>query len=683
MIPILMLCNLLLACSSSNEYTPDTDTEDQVSPEITSEQAIALTAGAVATYEVDNENPTITIYGKNSIFGVCMKSVATGHFMAKATANVGENFGLALVKAKNGRPDYNNYTSVSVCNESGILLARVIDRQEGVDSVLDNTGEISSDSDKEFRYTVALNGNYFSVPFTSANGKVQIMRNDISGFFHFYIGVSKVINGVEYENWIELAQSKDWNDSSTEFFVCPIARTTTNSSATVEFQQVSIENIPESDIEDNSFGVVHRDYTWAGFQGDAAVVSFDPKYNSATSQGRKFVFWSEMNYVPAWHLSNEMLYCYEFAETWADNINGCFEPMSDRLLAYSKINIEEDNSVRKVVKWEYTLINPDYKAPYSSGEAPDVVEYYTFYPDGVGVRRIEYIQKSNDKYRYHELSEPMVIAGSSSIPSDHIKEPAMTVTNLSGGKFEIHPAKPDNLVSTVQEWSEQIYCARLNSAPDPFCVFSYTEQREEVSPLPICNDFSWHAATYQMSHWPVDKQKYLRVPWDDYDKSYATWPSQVSHSSLIGIEAKGDTSWSNCYQTTDDGYKYRVYLMLLGVVTDDDIQSVDGFTRSWLYGQITNLQGATLDSDVGYSQRELGLEATATQISFNYKVDGEAINPVFRIDSWMGGQQVEITLDGQGLSANSDYVASIIEGSMVIWFNRTFNSVDTNAITLN
>ena len=161
-----------------------------------------------------------------------------------------------------------------------------------------------------------------------------------------------------------------------------------------------------------------------------------------------------------------------------------------------------------MVKYHYALVNPDYKAPYPDGIYPEVDEYYTFYADGVGVRRIEYIQKQAGQayYRYHELSEPMVISGSSSIPSDHVKQPAFSISNLSGNRYDLYPAKPfDEVNQNVKNWKEQIYTAHLNNAPDAFSVFSYTPERPEVSPLPIENDLTWHDINYQMSHWPVDK----------------------------------------------------------------------------------------------------------------------------------------------------------------------------------
>ena len=38
-----------------------------------------------------------------------------------------------------------------------------------------------------------------------------------------------------------------------------------------------------------------------------------------------------MNYIPAWHINNQLLYTYEFVETGLAGSNVCYEPMSDRL----------------------------------------------------------------------------------------------------------------------------------------------------------------------------------------------------------------------------------------------------------------------------------------------------------------------------------------------------------------
>lgn len=124
------------------------------------------------------------------------------------------------------------------------------------------------------------------------------------------------------------------------------------------------------------------------------------------------------------------------------------------------------------------------------------------------------------------------------------------------------------------------------------CCVSYSPNRPEVSPLPIENDLTWHDTDYQMSHWPVDKQPYLSARYGDYDKSNATWKSNISHSSLIGVEAKGGLDWNSHYQLRDNGDKYRVYLMLLGINERNKEQNIHAYTRTWLHhGNFLNLMG--------------------------------------------------------------------------------------------
>lgn len=676
---ILATCLLssLIACTIDDPYMPVNPEDKPDVPVITEYQPIALTIGANGEFNATESSVKIGLTGKNSTYGVCLPKIAQGHFIAEVTADKTTNFGVAVVQEKNGKPDFSNYTSVSVCIESGMPTVRVLDRQNGIDNVLDNTKKISK-NDYSFRYSIPLNGNYFSVPFTSSTGKARIIRNKISGFFHFYVSVGKEINGEFHENWIELAQSKDWAGEGQNYFICPIVRNANEASTEVTYSDIHLDEfVPEDAEPSQEFDVAQRSFTWAGFPGDATVVSFNPKHCPAAAQNRKFVFWSEANFVPAWHMNNELLYCYEFAETWSDLNKGCFEPMSDRLLAYAKVDILEDNKVRKVIKYHYALVNPDYKAPYPDGMYPEVDEYYTFYADGVGVRRIEYIQKQAGQayYRYHELSEPMVISGSSSIPSEHVKQPAFSISNLSGNRYDLYPAKPfDEVNQNVKNWKEQIYTVHLNNAPDAFSVFSYTPERPEVSPLPLENDLTWHDINYQMSHWPVDKQPYLNARNGDYDKSSATWPSQVSHSSLIGVEAKGDISWNSAYQVNADGNKYRAYLMLLGINQPDAVSDIDAYTRGWLYlGNLTNLSGVSFDAGVtGYSKREMVLTKTGTgSCKFTYNPTGTIKNPVFRIDNWTGSGNVTVKVDGKALVFDDDFLSDKIGDSLVVWLKKT------------
>lgn len=673
---VLALClsAMLASCGKEVPYHPAPAPDDDV--QIEELQPIVLSGTAAGSYEYSDGTLKMTSKGQGSIYGVCLDKVCSGHFIAEAESDSDRNFGLAIVREENGRPDYDNYVAVTVCLEDGTPVIRARDRQNGKDNVLDNTGAIP-ESDMEFRYAIPLDGRYFSVPFRNSTGKVRIIRNSISGFFHLYVGVGKEIDGRFCEDWIETAQIKDWNGADTDFFICPVIRLETDKEDETVFSDIWFEEFGTgSGVPTvNGFAAEETsDLVWAGFPGDGVVVSFDERFCPASAGGRKFIFWSESNYVPAWLMSNELLYCYEFCETWSDNVKGCFEPMSDRLLAYADVEVTEDNDVRKTVRYSYALVNPDYAAPYPDGSFPEVVEWYTFYPDGVGVRRMDYIQNGTPNGRYHELSEPMVISGSSSVPEDHFKSPAFVISNLSGARYDLYPDKSafDAVNANVPTWDEQIYRVRLNSAPDAFSVFSDPGKYPGSEALPVSLDLSWHDITYQMSHFPVDKQPYLLARYGDYDKSNATWPSQVSHSSLIGVEAKEGCDWTSDYLVDDEGRKYRAYLMLFGIAEADDSGSVDAHVRSWLScGSLDNLSGVTVPEDVtGYDKREIVLRSTGdASCGFRFVPAGTVRNPVFRISGWTGGDVASLYCNDRELVAFSDYICDIVDGNLVIWMN--------------
>ena len=305
---ILAACLLssLIACTLDDPYMPVNPEEKPAPPVVTEYQPIALTIGANGRFDVSGSSVKIGLNGKNSTYGVCLPQIAQGHFIAEVTADKTTNFGLAIVREKNGKPDFNNYTSVSVCTESGVSTVRVLDRQDGIDNVLDNTKKINK-NDYSFRYSIPLNNSYFSVPFTASTGKARIIRNKISGFFHFYVSVGKEIDGKFHENWIELAQSKDWGGQGQNYFICPIVRNGNENSTEVNFSDIRFEEFSAEDVVESSpeFDVKQRNFTWAGFPGDATVISFNPKHCPAAAQNRQFVFWSEANFVPAWHMNNE------------------------------------------------------------------------------------------------------------------------------------------------------------------------------------------------------------------------------------------------------------------------------------------------------------------------------------------------------------------------------------------
>ena len=112
---ILAACLLssLIACTLDDPYMPVNPEEKPAPPVVTEYQPIALTIGANGRFDVSGSSVKIGLNGKNSTYGVCLPQIAQGHFIAEVTADKTTNFGLAIVREKNGKPDFNNYTSVT------------------------------------------------------------------------------------------------------------------------------------------------------------------------------------------------------------------------------------------------------------------------------------------------------------------------------------------------------------------------------------------------------------------------------------------------------------------------------------------------------------------------------------------------------------------------------------------
>jgi len=275
----------------------------------------------------------------------------SGHFEVIVDFEQEQGVALALLKEKNGLPSTRDYSIIAIEeNSDGILEVKLTDRQQGRKDILDLTNQ----ADKS-RYYHLLDGKKFSVPFNQTARKLRILRHDNEQFLHFYYAVEKEVNGKIFQDWIELAPSREWGIFTNKYFVGLFSV-----NGKVNFNKIKVNQLPLTDQEDTNtgFAIKERPYTWSGYTDTALVVTFGDAFKLAEDD-RKFVFWRLANNVPAWHLNNGALFSYGFLETWGGGNPGCHEPMSDRLLCYSDLEILEDNAVRKVVKWSYELINPD------------------------------------------------------------------------------------------------------------------------------------------------------------------------------------------------------------------------------------------------------------------------------------------------------------------------------------
>jgi len=625
-------------------------------------------SGTAGSFSISGGVLTATA-NRSSEYGVYNSTALSGHFYAEVNFSADNYVGLALIKKNGSTPDLNNYTMICVNTVASQSVISIQDKQNGTANALDNTHYAATS-----RYSHTLTGTTYSVPFTSTDKKIRIFRHQGEQFFHFFYSVRKTVDGVEKTDWIELAPSKEWGASGDQFYLALIAR-----KGQAVFDNAYCMTKPLADQSDatTGFAATTREYNFSGYFGSALVITFGSQFPFA-ADGRKFVFPALNNYVPAWHYSNSLQYSYEFVETWGGGSSGCHEPMSDRLLRYSFVELVEDNAVRKVVHWHYALMDPDYKTPDDGlgTQIPEVEEIYTFYPDGTVVRTIRYTPKLDTSFRnWHELSELIVISGENTWPSEHIDNPALSIWDLSSTAQNFYPQGSTNYSNSSALGATALITHFKDNnftAPDAFNAFSDDPAITSATYGGNQIDYaiSWHSVDYAMCHWPVNKEPYFT----DAFKNVSNWSQQVDHVGIAGIEVYGGTDWGSNYKTNaTTGRKYREWVSLMGLNAKGSQTTVKDKTYAWLYPGTIVMNNA-LSTYTGYKHDSKLYTFSATQADpftqFTLTPQYTITNAAFRCDNW-GTTLNHVKVNG---AVVSNYTYAIVGGSLLVWYNGIINA---------
>ncbi|MDA0326699.1 MAG: hypothetical protein O3C47_05920 [Bacteroidetes bacterium] len=619
----------------------------------------------INTNAIFNENQ-IRITSPEGMSGVYYKYPITRHFEVECGFEQDDNTILALFHDDGaGKPDINNFSAIGVENIDDTIYVYAIDCQNGIDNVFDNTSKV----DKE-NYRHKLSGKEYSIPFDKTSKKFRLSYDELSSFTHFFYSVQKEFEGEIKDSWMELFPSPPWNTDNQKFYVGLLSKNGTATFKDVKMERTALED--ESDIK-TGFAVTKRNFVWSGNRGDAYVVTFGDEF-AHCSKDYKFVFWEKMNDIPAWYLDNQLLFSYEFCETWEGGYPGCYEPMSDRFLAFSKVKILEDNDVRKVISWNYQLRNPDYHYPYDwmGGETPKAEELYYIYPDGYIVREIKFFQKLDTEFRnWNEVTEFILIAGTQTYPSDHVKYPALTISNMgSVSKQFLFDKKQHPQSFNSDDWDAYVISAHFLNHPDVFGSFIQEHQKGKE----LLFEVSWHTTNYKFAHWPVNRIHYK----SDFS-TQLPWKGVVSHTSLVGGGSRSNKEWSENYQTDDDGRKFRQWQALLGIVNND--VTADEMTNSW--GNVATIDNVSSDDEfVTYQKAErtyIFKDNGDNQLSFELLPEKNLINPVIKIEDFKGqSDNINVFINGDKVHFKTVKLAS---STLLIWCEASLLSL--TQITIN
>jgi hypothetical protein len=280
----------------------------------------------------------------------------------------------------------------------------------------------------------------------------------------------------------------------------------------------------------------------------------------------RVVFWRGTRYSPAWVMENGQWMADQSAE-YFDTINGCYEHMIDPHCLYSHVRIIENTPARIVVHWRYVPVSVrkqrsqvDEKTDWSDC----IDEYYTFYPDGIGIRKV--IQYTSGTPL--GPSESIILCQPGTTPEDNVHLDAMTLVNMKGVHYTYSWAEgapvfkkgenPENPVIQIVNLKSQYKPFTILEKENNMEVFGH-EQRPDVSHFPWWN------------HWPVAQNR--------CDGRYSQAADRPSHFSLAWGGPPFHDEAGNIIKARESGSEGE-----LKIGQDENGNTVKTFWSSWMYG---------------------------------------------------------------------------------------------------
>ena len=385
----------------------------------------------------------------------------------------------------------------------------------------------------------------------------------------------------------------------------------------------------------------------------------------------QLVFWRGTSFVPCWVSENGIWYTNEWLETWGSDVASCAEPLMDRMCQYSHVRIIENTSARVVVHWRYALNDAFYviagQKENPRGEWCD--EFFTIYPDQVGVRRMELHYTMPE--RKHDWEEQIVLLPPGKYPGDVIDKESITLVNM---KAEVADYTWDEKMELEmpEPRGANMSFVNLKSVYKPFIIVSpnpvETVEGKWDSPYfrtyaanmakgyredPVPTAYGW------WNHWPV-----AQVPGDG---RWVVTPDHPSHFNLTTF-----VQWEDYAHTK----KTRTRIMLQGM-TAKGARDLVPIGRSWLQAPRLELTSSAYQGG-GYDQSERAYvvekKTTAAKASLDFTIRASEecplLNPAIIVRNW-GKKGAELTINGRNIPDGKNFRQGIVSrpdgDDLIIW----------------
>jgi hypothetical protein len=385
--------------------------------------------------------------------------------------------------------------------------------------------------------------------------------------------------------------------------------------------------------------------------------------------GSRFVFWRGSSYIPFWAGRHNTGFSYEWAETTPppDGFVDSVEPLMDKELRYSRVQIVESTAARVHVRWTYQSTDFQYKVWGDSA-----VEDYYFYPDGFGTRVLTLRSKPAADY---ELSEFIVLTPQSAYPLEVLPASITELLYLDGEKVRL-PCPYPRLEPTFQAGKIP------NPRNVPIVFRNHIHKEEAATAIYFCpGDTTTPIAfqpfhdrgylvtpTYWGSHWPLGRGKSTgwsiddRIDSNPAHNSVMTWGLNNRPTPLHTAEVPSlDTLGVSKTQAV------RRWAWLIAMTDITDVRLLD-WAASFSRPPSLELVGARLDFEAYVPERRaLRIHVDHKTATLQLKPVMRSVNPVIEIVS-APGNLAGVTLDGRRLDGR-EYAWD----GKTLWLNATFD----------
>jgi len=296
------------------------------------------------------------------------------------------------------------------------------------------------------------------------------------------------------------------------------------------------------------------------------------------------VFWQGTNFGSGWVTENNRWMSDQSAEIGGPH--GCAEHMADKRGRFGHVRLIENTDARVVVHWRYPSIDVGYVFPSPNVWAD---EYYTIYPDGVGIR---YVARAGGGWHDTQF---LTQAGTTCL--DNLSLTALTVANMDGESADLTWALPNRVPRNPIKDA----CIKVINFKSNWKVYAIYREGAEIeqwghseqskhTPDPFAGPWN---------HWPVGL--------NPSDGRYAVSHDRITHAAIGGARGVGP--------------------FIMYGFTDRAATSLIPLARSWNRPPTLKHLNGCENSEYRQTERAYRLVAKASSLSF--VLDGSQERPIY------------------------------------------------------